>query len=81
MAGILKGIGSILGIGGSKEAQTAQVAQQAQSLKNGAVEVLIDTENHYIIFQIAERRDLQPIVLDLRNNQILNANLIPAPPA
>jgi hypothetical protein len=72
MAKALAFLGGILG-GAAAQSQQAQVAEQALSLKNGAVEVLIDAENKYLIFRVAEKEDLQPIVFDLLNNQILNA--------
>jgi hypothetical protein len=49
-------------------------------LHNGDVVIQIDAENHQIIFAISEDKKATPIVFDLEQGLILNANFPEPPP-
>jgi hypothetical protein len=63
---ITQTLGQILGRNGS-----AEVAQQAMAVRQGSVEIVI--EDYTVVFRVIDRPDLQPVVIDLGNNKILNA--------
>jgi hypothetical protein len=70
---------ALFGGGGNEQAQSAQVAQQAQCVKNGAIEILLNPEANQIVFNIAEKKDYKPIAFDLNTGYIINAQFPPAP--
>jgi hypothetical protein len=71
MAAIVGAIGILLGLGGSKTAEQAQVAAEAQTLHNGDLIIQLDSENGQIIFAALENKDIKPIVFDLKKGLVI----------
>jgi hypothetical protein len=70
MAFLLKGL---FGIGGSQ----AQVAAQAQEVKNGDLVIQLDAEHGQIIFGALESKTINPMIFDLKSGIIHNAAFPP----
>jgi hypothetical protein len=74
MSGIVKGVLGLIGLGGgTKECETAK---RALELHNGQVTVGVDSENMQVVFQVDEKADAQPVIIDLLNNVIQKVTVV-----
>jgi hypothetical protein len=73
MAGLIKGVLGLIGLGGGQ----SETARQALQLHDGQVTVSIDSDQMLVTMQIDERHHSQPIIFDLLNNTILNVTTVP----
>jgi hypothetical protein len=54
--------------------QTAEVAQQAQCVRNGGISIQINSETKQIVFLVEGDEKINPIAFDLTTGLILNAS-------
>jgi hypothetical protein len=59
----------------SKDKKQSDVSAQAQILKNGDLVIQLDPENRQVIISVEEDDTIKPIVFDLKNGLILNAQI------
>jgi hypothetical protein len=58
---------------GDSTSGQAQVAAEAQQLKNGDMVIQLDPENMQVVIGYLEKKDVNPIVFDLKKGLIYNA--------
>jgi hypothetical protein len=78
IGGIIHGVESILGLGGSSPPPGP--APEAQMLHNGNLVIQLDSQNNQIIFANTNDKKSHTIALDLKNGYILGASFPPPPP-